>query len=222
MNKSKKNNKKNNVLNGLAIGAVLLSMGLSSISQVTYAASRELNGPSVSESCCRRREHKNLLKESLKKLVKEGKLTQEKADNVLSYIKKNKDERQYRVLFDDMVKKGIITKEEADDIREKNRDKRMLLRREKITKDLNELVKDKTITQEQANKFIEKLQKQDEEIKELHKKAKNMSPEQRKEYMKNALKGKDILEQMVKEGIITQKQAESMREVMPKPHKEER
>ncbi|PRR70526.1 hypothetical protein [Clostridium thermopalmarium] len=41
MNKSKKNNKKNNVLNGLAIGAVLLSMGLSSISQVTYAASRE-------------------------------------------------------------------------------------------------------------------------------------------------------------------------------------
>ncbi|MFU0824607.1 hypothetical protein [Clostridium sp.] len=222
MNKSKKNNKKNNVLKGIAVGAVLLSMGLSSIAEVTYAVSREVNTPSISEGCCRKREHKNILKESLKELVKEGKLTQEKADNVLSYIKKNKDRREHRGLFDDMVKEGVITKEEAEAIREKNRDKRMLLRREEITKNLNELVKDNTITQEQADKFVEKLQKQDEEIKELHKKAKNMSPEQKKEYMKNALKGKDIIDQMVKEGTITQKQAESMREVMPRPHKEKR
>lgn len=219
-----KNSRKKNPLKSIIIGATVLSISASIVAEPLYVLAKESSRISISASTCRKGKKGSLLKESLKELVKEGALTQEKADNVLSYIKKNKDKREEHIsLFDEMVKEGVITKSEADAIRDKNADKKILLRKEMITKSLNGLVKDKTITQEQANKFIEKLEKQDEKRRELHKKLRSMSQEERKEYIqKNGLRGKDIIDEMVKEGIITQEQAGVMRDKMPKtkPHKE--
>ncbi|QGU94404.1 hypothetical protein GOM49_04155 [Clostridium bovifaecis] len=219
-----KDNKKKSALKSIIIGATILSIGASVVVEPIYVLAKESSRLSISSSTCRRGKEGNILKDSLKELVKEGTLTQEKADNVLSYIKKNKDKGEGNIgLFDEMVKGGVITNKEADAIRDKKADKKILLRKEMITKSLAGLVKDKTITQEQANKFIEKLEKQNEERRELHKKLRSMSQEERKDYIqKNGLRGKDIIKEMVKEGIITQEQAEVMRDKMPKPkpHKE--
>lgn len=203
---------------------------------------------SESDEGCKRhikRNNMDSLKASLNELVNEGTLTQEKADKVISRLQKRKDGRKtefekmkkmteeerkeyvknkkekYINPFDEMIKDGIITKSEAEAITSRNREKMSLERKEKITENLSNLVKDKTITQEQMNKFIEKFEKQQVERKALHKKLRGMSEEERKTYMdKKEFKRKsDILKEMVKEGTITSQQAEAMQKVMPKIYK---
>lgn len=258
-----KNKKLNNVLQTLVIGVTVLSIGTGVYAKTTYAAGASKLSVNVGEcekekGCkvkfsesdegCKRHIKKNSmnsLKASLNELVKEGALTQEKADKVISQFEKRKDERKaefekmkkmteeerkeyvknkkekYINPFDEMIKDGTITKSEAEAITNRNREKISLERKEKITENLSGLVKDKTITQEQMDKFIEKLEKQQVERKALHKKLRGMSEEERKAYMdKKEFKRKsDILKEMVKEGTITSKQAEAMQKVMPKIYK---
>lgn len=224
------NNKKFNVIKGLIIGATILSIGASTHVKSAHAFEEESSKATISASVCRKGKSGKLLKKSVNDLVKEGVLTKEKADNVLSYVKKNKDKDKdkdnkegHHKLFESMVNEKIITQVEADAIREKKYENIMILKKEKITKSLKGLVKDNKITQEQADKFMEKFEKKSNERRELHKKLRGMTKEKKKEYLdQNKLKGKSVIEEMVEEKIITENQAEAIKEAMPKAkhHKE--
>jgi len=219
-----KDNKKINVFKVLIIGATVLSIGTSSYVKAAHAFEEESSKATISASVYRKGKSGKLLKKSVNDLVKEGVLTKKKADNVLSYAKKNKDNKEgYHKLFENMVNEKIITQVEADAIREKKYENIMILKKEKITKSLKGLVKDNTITQEQADKFMEKFEKKSNERRDLHKKLRGMTKEKKKEYLEqNKLKGKSIIDEMVEEKIITEKQAEAIKEAMPKAkqHKE--
>ncbi|WP_055669840.1 hypothetical protein [Desnuesiella massiliensis] len=183
------------------------------------------------------------MKTYLTSLVNEGVLTQQKADSITNYLQKKEEERKAEFdkikamtpeerknymsqkkgerlnPFDAMVKDGVLTQTEADTIKSKLQEKRATERKQKITEQLSGLVENKTITQDQVNKLIEKLQKKDEEAKALHEKLKAMTPEERKSYMEQNKKDrKDILQELVDEGTITKDQADAMRKVMPMHH----
>lgn len=229
--------KRNNLLKSIVIGATILSIGFSTYVKPSHVSAKELPSSSMSVDALGKKKYKDILKESLKELVKEGVLTEEKADNVLSFVKEKRENKynkeneenkenkenkeRYMNIFDEMVERKIITKEEAEAIRNKKIDKKIDFRREKIAENLDNLVKDKTITKEQKDKFLEKLDKKNKEGKELHKKLINMSHEERREYLeKNKLNRKSILDEMVKEKSITEGQAEAIKKAMPMPHRD--
>lgn len=211
----------------LALSGAIMCLS-SSICQVYAYNSNSSRKPlEISRSFTKEKNY-DILNESLKELVKEGVLSKEKADKVLQYVNENSnnssnDNKKHRKIFDEMVERKIITEKEAEAIRERKADKKFQLKKERITKALNDLVKDKTINEEQSNKFIEKLEKSNMERKELHKKLRNMTEEERKEYFrKNKIKGKSIIEEMINENIITKEQGESIRKAIFKHDNEKK
>lgn len=212
-------NKKINALITATIMSTALSLGTSTNMKPVFAYAI---GDSASLDIENIVKDKGILEETLNELINEKVITKEKADNILSYVRENaKDSkinnRKLENLFGEMVEKKILTEEEAEAIRERNGEKIFLLKKDEISKKLDELVKNNTITQEQKKCFMDKLDKAHSGRKEIYKKLKGMSEKERKEYIeKNNLHRKDIIDEMLKENIINESQAESMRKSMPK------
>ena len=156
------------------------------------------------------------MKTFLNELVREGKLSQEKVNNIISYIEKKSEERKAEMEkiknmtpeerkaemekkkvakeerispFDALVKDGVITESELTSIQNKLHEKMTTERNARIKEQFKSLVDNKTITEDQVNKLIEKMNKINE--------------------MK-----RDMFKQMVDEGIITSDQAEAMKKAI--------
>lgn len=81
--------------------------------------------------------------------------------------------------------------------------------------ELQNLVKEKIITQEQADKIVEYLKKRQEEYKKEMDKLKEMDGKQRENYLEqNYKKRPDIFGDLVSSKIITEEQANKIKEIM--------
>lgn len=180
--------------------------------------------------------HKHYLEEAVQKLVKEGSLTREKADKILEYKQKRKDEfkklpieqrKQMKKqgkrgsLLKELVQEGIITQEEANAIREKL----LEMKEARFADGMQSLVDKGVLTPNDINNIRSYLLKVREERKATVEKLRSMTPEERKAYFKeHKNERKDILIKMVEDKVITKEQAEEIRKAIPelgKPkHKE--
>lgn len=120
-------------------------------------------------------------------------------------------------VLDAVLKDGTITPSQKDAILNKAKQ----LRKEKMTERFNEQLKPlldaKVITPDQAAKFIEYAEKQKEEHQKLFESTKDMSKEQKQEFFKKMhTERKDILTQMIEDGVLTEAQAAEIRKTMPK------
>lgn len=189
----------------------------------------------------------NAFKDILPELVKDGTISQGEADRISAYMderhSKKKAEmdkikdmtedqkKQYfanrkgqrKDIFSDLVADKIITKEKADAIKAKLREKGEAKREERIkniTTSLDKLVKDGTISKEQENKIIENIKVKHEEKTGLEEKVKNMTSEERKNYFeKQRAEKKGFLSEMVEKGELTKEQADAIRKVIKNRNK---
>lgn len=166
------------------------------------------------------------MEKALDELVEEGTITKDKAEKILKYreekYKKRKkmteEERKSerftkKMLLEELVDARIITEEDADAIR----NKRIQMHDEKISEKLSGLVSKWTITESEAVKIKEYLVTYREERMKEFKKIKGMTEEERIEYFKyNKNMKKDVMEIMVEDKVITEKQAKEIRKVFPK------
>ncbi|SKB00482.1 hypothetical protein SAMN05443428_1443 [Caloramator quimbayensis] len=89
---------------------------------------------------------------------------------------------------------------------------------------LDSLVKSGTITQAQEDKILSLIKQKEDERKAEMEKVKNMTEEQRKEYFKqNRVKAKsDIFKELVEQNVITQKQADTIKNTIFDKNKDKR
>lgn len=114
-------------------------------------------------------------------------------------------------LFSDLVEKGIITQQEADAIKSKLQTLRQTERQEEVKADLNKLVEAKTITQEQAAKVIEYMNKQKADKAAEMEKMQDMTLKEITAYFKDKDINKvSIFSQLVADNVLTQEQADAV------------
>jgi len=209
--------------------------------KVTLASSMDIKAPMDKEKLKQERhaERKATLETVIKESVAAQIITKDEGDKVLAHIKAkaekisgdNKADRIFKRdkkckdgkcegarggLFTDLVTGGILTKEKADALRQKMYIKTTELRNEKIKKGLDNLVVSKVLTAEQGIKVKEAILAKDAERKENYKKIRNMSENERKDYMKNN-KGSKVnpVKALVDNGTITKLQAKEIKKILP-------
>ncbi|OGO78820.1 MAG: hypothetical protein A2Y23_11410 [Clostridiales bacterium GWB2_37_7] len=160
------------------------------------------------------------------KLVEEGKLSREKAEQIDKFIKqkiekqKNGNEKQSMRkglkygLVNDLIKAKIINDGEAEAIRSKFRE----LKEEAFNEKLNTLIQKGTITQAQADKVKVYYKNARQEKAEQFKKLQNMTEEQRKAFFKEHKKD-NFMTKLVEDGVLTQEQVQELRKAMREGHK---
>ncbi|RKD29487.1 hypothetical protein [Thermohalobacter berrensis] len=205
----------------LTIGVTALANNLNNENFIRY--SRKLG---ISQEY---NKHDGYMKYILDELVEEGKITQNKADTILEYIEKrvkekkemNKQKRKYNKkrlslrinILQELEEKGIITNEEAQAIREKQKE----LRDKKLTRFLNKLVDNGIIEEQDVGKIRVYIENKREEKRKELEKIKNMTVEEKREHFKNHKKRKiDIIDQMIQDKIITEEQGEKIRKILPR------
>jgi len=170
---------------------------------------------------------KHYLEEAVEKMVQEGSLTREKADKILEYKQKRKDELKKLTieqraqmkkhggrgsLLKALVQEGIITEEEAKAIREKL----LEMKEARVTDGLQSLIDKGVLTKDDINNIRSYLLKVREERKASIEKLKSMTPDERKAYFKeHKNERKDILTKMVEDKVITKEQAEEIKKAIP-------
>ncbi|HQE66384.1 MAG TPA: hypothetical protein PLE05_06030 [Bacillota bacterium] len=170
---------------------------------------------------------KHYLEEAVEKMVQEGSLTREKADKILEYKQKRKDELKKLTieeraqmkkqggrgsLLKALVQEGIITEEEAKAIREKL----LEMKEARVYDGLQGLIDKGVLTKDDINNIRSYLLKVREERKASIEKIKSMTPDERKAYFKeHKNERKDILTKMVEDKVITKEQAEEIRKAIP-------
>jgi uncharacterized protein YutE (UPF0331/DUF86 family) len=175
--------------------------------------------------------HKQYLKDAVVKLVQEGKLSKEKADKILEFKEKRaeefkkltKEQRQLlrkegkrSSLLKELIQEGIITEAEAQLIKDKLRE----MKDARLNEGLQSLVEKGVLTPTDIDNIRSYMLKVREERKESIDKLKSMTPEQKEEYFREYKKSrKDILNKMVDDKVITKKQAEEIRKVIPELNK---
>jgi polyhydroxyalkanoate synthesis regulator phasin len=161
------------------------------------------------------------------KLVEEGKLTREKADQIDKFIqqkkadqknlqpeeKKNLRKDHKHGLVNDLVNAKIINDAEATLIRDKFREIKEALFNEK----LNAMVQKGTITPAQADKVKVYFENARKERMEMHKQLQNMTEEQRRAFFKEHNKD-NAMNKLVEDGILTKEQAEELRDSFKEGH----
>lgn len=211
------------VICGIMIGCMTLTSGIFAFAGENIAKEEDFNSAVIQ----RTDNPQNYMEDALKKLVQEGKITKEKADIILEY--KGKKRQEYNKLTEEqkqqikkswekkgflrqMEEEGIITKAEAEAIRTKLRE----MRETRITDALNSLVEKGVISKDDVSNIESYLTKVRDERKAEYEKVRNMTESERKEYYKSKKADKkDIITRMVEEKIITEKQAEELQKVLP-------
>lgn len=148
---------------------------------------------------------------TLDQLVKDGVITQDKADKIKAYIEGRPD------LFTELVKNNILTQEQADTVKTKIRETADQQQQQRISDSLKTLVGKGTITQVQADKLLKLFADAKKDRDALFEKTKDMSPEERRQYMQdNKEKVKNPISQLVSDGVITQEQADAIQQIFPR------
>lgn len=90
-------------------------------------------------------------------------------------------------------------------------------REDRITKGLDSLIEKGIIKAEDVDKIKDYLQAERIEKRKIFDQTRNMSEEQRKEFIKNYKKNKiNVIDKMVRDKVITKEQAEEIRKIMPR------
>lgn len=97
-----------------------------------------------------------------------------------------------------------------------NENKKVFPKEERFSKALEDLVEKGILKSEDVEKINNYLKIEREEKRKMFDQMKDMTEEQRKEFIKNYRKNKvDLWEKMVNDQIITQEQADEIRKIMP-------
>lgn len=157
--------------------------------------------------------------EMVTKLVADGVITQEKADEIKAYIEKRIFEKRAKAkktnLFDELVSSKILTQVQADSIKAKLHEIRQNEHQQQLSAGLKTLVESGTISQEQSVKILKRLADVHKARATVMEQTKDMTREERRAYLQenNEIRQKPIA-QLVDEGIITQEQANAVRKVI--------
>jgi urease accessory protein UreF len=224
------------VMAGIVAGGMALSAGSIALAGTPKGATQNKAACEAKHSkegfdkCAK----KDPLKPALDKLVKAGTLTQEKEDKIISYMdqkeadrkaemdkvkdmteeqrkayfEKNKEKKKLDI-FTDLVNQGIITRSEAQAI--KNEIPKFY--RNGMREHLDNAVKSGTITQEEENKIIAYMEKKHDQRKAEKEKIKDMTEEQRKAYFENKRTEKrgNFFDELVSQGILTKDKADALK-----------
>ena len=189
----------------------------------------------------------------LDKLVEEGKLSQGKADEVKKYLKEKaedkkaefeklktmtKEERQSyfeenkgikreRInLMDQLVKDGIITEAQGEQIEAKMKEMMPQVKGKRghekgMTVPLDKLVEEGKLTQEKAEAVKKYFEKKAEDQKAQFEQMKNMTKEERQKYFEENKKERtNIFDQLVKDGVLTKEEVENLKILKTRSFKE--
>lgn len=243
------------IISGVVIGGTLLSIGgLAFANNVTTNTTGELRGGFPGKAGMTMQEKGGMrggpgkmmagnmqegMQSMLKELVASGSITQEKADQLTSYMTKKEEERKAQFekfksmtpeerkaqleankeqikgkrvdLFGDVVAQGILTQQEADNIKKKIVEINETKRKNNLSDTLNGLIEKGTINVEQKDKILKYFDVKEAQMKEVMDKVKDMTPEQRRDYIKeNMGDRKDPIGQLVDDGTITKEQAQEI------------
>lgn len=207
----------------ILIGCMTLSYQASAFAEKNNIATASIKGKLIQNV-----DHpKQYLEDAINKLVEEGKLNKDKVDKIIEYKEKRakefknltkeqqqqiKKECKRKSLLKDMEEAGILTEAEAEAIREKLRE----MRKTRITVALNALVEQGILSKDDVRRIENYLIKAGDYRKSEYEKLKGMTESQRKEYFKNRKRDtRDIIEKMLEDKIITEKQAEEIRKALP-------
>jgi polyhydroxyalkanoate synthesis regulator phasin len=181
------------------------------------------------------------ISDSLKTLVDKGTITQEQSDKILKSFADAaanraaqaqkienmtvKEARQYMQdnqgkthnSLEQLVTDGVITHDQADAFKDAMAENAQKQNQQRISDGLKALVDKGTITQAQADKILAKLDTVQKDREALREKIKNMTAEERQQYMKNnQLKPENPISQLVTDGTITQEQADALAGIVGK------
>ena len=174
---------------------------------------------------CGSTKHREILKSAVSSLVEEGKLSQEKANQIEQFAKEraakwmamSKEERkaakkEHKASYmKELIEKNIITENEAQLIRAKT----MELKQQHLSCKLDALIEKGVITEADSKNIQDYLIKFREERKNEMLKLREMSEKERNEYFEKHKKNRiDIFDKMVEDGIINKKQASELKKVL--------
>lgn len=211
----KKNKKMKYFITGVLILSLLLSVGV--VAFADYGSGLQLKGsPGLNQVNAA---SKGGFKAALDSLVKEGKLSQAKADSILQYIQKKMEQRKALApspktapqttpqrfnIIDELKSAGIITDAEATIITAKQ--KELCANKQKL--DLNSLVQKGVLTQNDVTKINAYLATAKQEKQKMLNEIKGMTKEQMKTYFDtHKVDRTNIVQKMVNAGVITKEQA---------------
>ena len=119
-------------------------------------------------------------------------------------------------LFTQLVENKIISQEQADAIRTAIREAAIAKQQQDMQDSLKAIVEKGAITQKQADQVISQFDETRKSHEALFEKTKDMTPEERREYINDNKEMLNPLDQLVTDGVITQEQADAIREVLPR------
>lgn len=177
------------------------------------------------------------LKVALDELVTAGTISRSQADAVLTQFQQelprktmtkfaspeqgvNKSEQGTLVKIVDPLKtlidKGTLTEAQAQAVRDKMYSITEQQREQEWQTSLNTLVNKGTITRDQATKILNFLSANDQMMQNIFDQVKKMNSQQKSQNLKqNLTEIKDPVSQMVDQGIITQQQADALKQTIP-------
>lgn len=218
---------KKNIIKNIICGALIGSMSF--LAGISTIADNNMAFDTKKETIIKVNadNHKQYLKDAVDKLVQEGKLTKEKADKIFEYSqrraeefkKMNKEQRlslrkegKRSSLLKELIQEGIITEAEAQIIKEKL----LEMKEARLNDGMKGLVEKGVLTKTDIENIRSYMVKIREERKANIEKLKSMTPEQKEEYFREYKKSrKDILDRMVDDKIITEKQVEEIKKAIP-------
>ena len=223
---------------GLALSGSSLSFAAvvnNENSNVNYASSMD-NRVNMDKQKLIQERHAEIratLESVIKESVESKIITKEEGDKVLAHVLVKAEKRSKEInkdekcksgkcegsrggLFNSLVSEGILTKEKSDILREKVYTKNSELRAEKLEKGLNSLVDSKVLTSDQCDKVKKVIVARNAERKENYKKMRNMSENERKDFIENN-KDKKVgpLKELIDNGTITKEQGNEIQKILP-------
>lgn len=175
---------------------------------------------------------KHYLEEAVLKLMEEGKLSKDKVEKILQYKKKRleelskqdkmskeqlKKQRKKGSLLRDLIHDGILTEAEGEVIKTKLKE----MKEARLQGGLQQLVDKGVLSDQDISNIRSYMLKIREERSSQMEKLRTMTPQERKAYFDSEKKNrKDILERMVEDKVLTLKQAEEIRKVVPELDRE--
>lgn len=232
------------IIGGLLIGGLLLGGTSLAMADGTTAWSGNANtgpsgwcgkmapGPKNSDS--------GNMQSVLDSLVASNRLTQAQADQILARRQQLQTERQQQKqqmkdktqaerealreqkqpdrvnLLTQLVNEGVITQQQVEAIQAAMQEQRQTAQQERIGSVLNGLVEKQAITTEQAAAVQNKLSEMQSARQAEMDKLRDMTPEQRRAYMKEN-RPADPLSELVTAGVLTQEQADQIQQAMGPP-----
>ena len=211
-------NLKKKIICGLLVGSMALSVGITASASSVSRFEPEKSNTEMNAAQAENK-HNKVFEGVIEELVKEGKLSKEKADAIEDYLEKKKEERESNPeaskgkhnIFGEMITKGIITEQEASIIK----DKFYEIKEKKLDEKLSKLVDKKVLTEKNVKDIKNYLKAYRENKKAEFEKMNNMSEEQKKQYLENIKKEmKNPFDEMVEKKIITKEQAEEVKKAL--------